>query len=224
MVEDYLSEDEQAEALKSWWKENWAWVLSGIALGLVILAGWQFYQRYKTTRAEGASAALLQYAAALTNNDSAKADGLLKEIDDKYASTPYFDQAHLLQARVQVEAGNFDQAAASLRTVAAKTKDAELAKVANLRLARVLIQQGKHDEALSLLDADQAGAFAGEVRELRGDVYYAKGDTANARTEYQAALAAATGEAAGSRSLLELKLQDLGAEAAPANATQVEKP
>lgn len=218
MVEDYLSEDEQAEALKSWWKENWLWVLSGIVLGLVILAGWQFYQRYKTTRAEAASTALLQYAAALTNNDGAKADSALKEIEDKYASTPYFDQAHLLQARVQVEAGNFEQAATTLRGVAEKTKDTELAKVANLRLARVLSQQGKYDEALKLLDADQAGAFVGEVHELRGDVYYAKGDAANARTEYQAALAAAAGESASSRSLLELKLQDLGADA------QVEKP
>lgn len=223
MVEDYLSEDEQAEALKSWWKENWLWILSGIALGLAILAGWQFYQRYQTNRAEGAATALQQYAAALTNNDTDKANGLLKEIDDKYASTPYHDQAHLLHARVLVEGGNFDQAANVLREVAAKGKDAELAKIAGLRLARVLTQQEKYDEALALLDVSQAGAFAGEVHELRGDVYYAKGDTSNARSEYQTALAADNSQAS-SRSLLELKLQDLGDAVSPAAAAQDKKP
>ena len=54
-------------------------------------------------------------------------------------------------------------------------------------------------------------------------MYFAKGDIAQARTEYQAALAAATGEAARSRSLLELKLQDLGEAPAPAAATPSEK-
>lgn len=216
-MEDYLSEDEQAEALKNWWRENWMWVLSGVVLGLGILGGWQFYQRQQTQRAEGASTLMTQYAAALAGKDTAKSDQLFKQIEGKYGATPYADQARLLQARTQVEAGDFDKAAATLRTVADKTKDEELAKVAKLRLARVLAQQGKYDEALTLLDPAKAGAFAAQVHEIRGDVYFAKNDVVQARASYQAALAAAGRESAGSRELLELKLQDLGdAPATPA--------
>lgn len=214
---DYLSEEEQAEAVKNWWKENWLWIISGVVLGLAILVGWQFYQRYRTTQLEAASAALQQYANALAANDSAKAAAALKELDDKYSSMVYPEQAHLLQARAAVEAGKFDEAAAALRKVADLSKDEELARVARLRLARVLIQQGKHDDALAQLDIEKAGAFAAQVREIRGDAYFAKGELDKAREEYQAALSAATDASASSRSLLELKLQDLGGtEAAPA--------
>jgi predicted negative regulator of RcsB-dependent stress response len=57
--------------------------------------------------------------------------------------------------------------------------------VSRIRLARVLIEQGKHDEALAGLDASAAGAFAALVHEVRGDVYAAKGDPAAARKEYE---------------------------------------
>lgn len=214
---DYLSEEEQAEAVKNWWKENWIWIISGVVLGLAILVGWQFYQRYRTTQSEASAVALQQYANALTANDSAKAGAALKELEDKYSSTVYADQAHLLQARAAVEAGKFDEADAALRKVAERSKDEELARVARLRLARVLIQRGKHDDALAQLDIEKAGAFAAQVREIRGDAYFAKGELDKAREEYQAALSAATDAPASSRSLLELKLQDLGsAEPAPA--------
>lgn len=207
---DYLSEEEQAEAVKNWWKENWLWIISGVALGVAILIGWQFYQRYQTTRSEAAAAAFQQYSRALTAKDSAKAAAALKELEDQYAATAYADQAHLLQARAAVEAEKFDEAATALRVVADGSKDEELAAVARLRLARVLIQQGKHDDALGLLDTAKAGGFAAQVREVRGDAYLAKGDAGKAREEYQAALSAATGASASSRAVLELKLQDLG--------------
>ena len=78
-----------------------------------------------------------------------------------------------------------------MRAVADESKDAELAQVARLRVARLLIQQGKHDEALKLLDVEKAGAFAAQVHEIRGDAQVAKGDRdSGARAEYAAALAA----------------------------------
>jgi predicted negative regulator of RcsB-dependent stress response len=40
MVEDYLSDREQEEALRAWWRDNWRWILGGIALGVALLFGW----------------------------------------------------------------------------------------------------------------------------------------------------------------------------------------
>jgi predicted negative regulator of RcsB-dependent stress response len=75
-----------------------------------------------------------------------------------------------------------------------------------------MIQTGKHDEALKLLDIEKAGAFAAPMREIRGDALVAKGDAQGARAEYAAALAE---EAKGQfdRATIELKLRDVGGEA-----------
>ena len=210
---DYLSEDEQAEALKSWLRQNWSYMLLGVALGLALLAGWRYYQSYTTNRGEAAAELFSEYLKAFDVRDQAKLDSLFKQLDSKYATSPYADQARLLQAQRNVGAAEFDKAAADLRAVADHSKDDALAKIAQLRLARVLVQQQHYDEALKLLDVPKAGAFEAQVREVRGDALLAKGDSAQARKEYQAALAAA-GERDESRHLLELKLQDLETEAA----------
>ena len=59
------------------------------------------------------------------------------------------------------------------------TKDAELALVARLRLARVQIAQKKPDAALATLNGLKAGAFEPRYHEVLGDAYYAKGDKAD---------------------------------------------
>jgi predicted negative regulator of RcsB-dependent stress response len=102
------------------------------------------------------------------------------------------------------------------------SKDSELRHIAGLRLARVLIDLGKSDEALKTLSDPIPAAFAAPYHEVRGDAYRAKKDVPDAIKEYQAALGA--GDASGiDASLLELKIQDLGAvPAAPASALSLD--
>ncbi len=209
MVDEFLTDDEQGEAFKTWWRENWAWVLSGIAVGLCLLGGWQYYQRFKVQRAETAAEMLDQFANAQVS-DKVRAETLFKDLTDKYAATPYATQAQLLHAQNAVSNNDFATAETALRAVMAGSKDPELAQVAKLRLARVLIEQGKTDEALTLLDVAKAGAFAAQMHEIRGDALYARNDATGARGEYEAALAAYKSDTGADVSLLELKLQDLG--------------
>lgn len=209
MVDEYLTDDEQAEALKTWWRENWAWVLSGIVVGVCLLVGWRYYLNYTEQRAAGAAKALDLFAAAQVN-DKARADSLFKELTDQYSTTPYATQAQLLQAQQAVDANDLPRAETALRAVIADSKDAELVQIAKLRLARVLIEQGKSDAALAMLEVAKAGAFAAQVHEIRGDALYAKQDLAGARAEYDSALAAYKADGQTDVSLLEYKLQDLG--------------
>ena len=103
---------------------------------------------------------------------------------------------------------------APLTRVMTDSKDAELRRVARLRLARLLISQGKPDDALKTLAEDSWGAFASTAHEVRGDAFYAKHETKSALTEYQAALS--QGQANGAEAaLLQLKMADL---AGPADA------
>jgi predicted negative regulator of RcsB-dependent stress response len=211
MVEDDLSDREQEEALRNWWRVNWRWIFSGVVLGLALLAGWQWFRGHTTHRAMQASAQFQEFQAASADADKAKE--VLAQMIADHPSSPYTLQARLLQAKVHVDAAQYDEAATQLRAVIDKADDDELAQTARLRLARVLIQQGKHDDAIKLLNPDKAGAFAARVREIRGDALFAKGDNDAARAEYAAALAA-NADAQTDRSLLEMKLQQTGGDAA----------
>ena len=48
MVEDYLTDRDQEGALRTWWRENWKFILAGIVLGLGGLAGYNYWQKYQT--------------------------------------------------------------------------------------------------------------------------------------------------------------------------------
>jgi predicted negative regulator of RcsB-dependent stress response len=218
MVEIYLSDEEQEEALRNWWSENWRWIFAGVALGLALLAGWKYWQQSKLRNAEAASIMYVELQQAASANDAGKAEQVTRDLQQKYASSPYAQQANLVVAKLRVQAGKWDEAAAALRDVMDHSKDEALAQVARLRLARVLIEQGHNDEALTLLDPSKAPASVGELRELRGDALLAKNDIAGARSEYQQALVAQAGEGGSGSELLQLKLQDLGPATTPAAA------
>lgn len=222
MVEDYLSDREQEEALRSWWRDNWRWVLSGIVLGLAALGGYQYWREWTRQRAEAAAQTFADFTAAVAAKNQDKVDELIKTLDGSHAKSPYADQAHLLLAQSKVQAGQFEQAANELKVVVERSKDDVLVQVAKLRLARVHLQLGHADEALGLLDAGTAGAFAAQVHDVRGDALLAKGDRAGARAAYQAAVnESASAEMAPEQvELLRLKLQDL-TDAEPAVEAQL---
>ncbi len=69
------------------------------------------------------------------------------------------------------------------------SKDTELRQIARLRLARVLIDQGKPDEAIKTLAEPMPAAFAARYHEVRGDALLCEERLPATRsTEYQAAL------------------------------------
>jgi predicted negative regulator of RcsB-dependent stress response len=207
MAEEYLTDDEQLEAVKRAFTEYAPWILGGVVLGV---GGWYGYQHYQSHRNETAFRAADQFSqmtVALQTNDSQKslqiADGLIKN----YPDSPYADQAQLTVARIDVESGKSADAVAPLTQVMDHSKDTELQQIARLRLARVLIDQGKPDEAIKTLAAGTPGSFAGRYHEVHGDALNAKKDIPGAIAEYTAALAASDGGA--DAGLLQLKLADL---------------
>lgn len=214
MAEEYLTDDEQLEAVKHLIAEYAPWLIGGVLVGAALFFGMRYFQSYTNERAYKAAAQWSAMTAALQANDSAKsrqiADGLIKD----YANSPYADQAQLTLARLDVDAGELGKAVVPLTRVMNESKDTELRQIARLRLARVLTDQGKPDEAIQTLAPPIPPAYAAPYHEVRGDAYLAKKDIPHAVTEYQAALGAA--DISGiNAALLELKMQDLGATPPP---------
>ena len=115
--------------------------------------------------------------------------------------------ASLFVAKVAVESGKLDDAAAELKGVLDKPADATLGEISRQRLARVLAAQDKAEEALKLLDGDADKAFLATREELKGDLLVQLGRTDDANKAYQKAKAALSDEAAVGG--LQIKLDDL---------------
>lgn len=231
---DHYDEEAQVEALRKWLRENWLPLASGLALGLAAIFGWQAWGQRQDGRAGEASHVFedLGRAAAQDKYDDVKAmaDRLVKD----YSDTPYAAAAALRAAELAVQDARLDDAAARLQWVVQfeqnpsflarlgaslrlrnRGYDPALLPLAKLRLAQVLWQQSKADEALKQLDGEP-GSYAALFDELRGDIKLSQGDRAAARGAYQQALQSLPAEAVN-RDSLQHKLDDL-ADAATAKS------
>ena len=199
-MEIYSTEEQQAEAIKRFFRENGVSLTLGIVIGLGGLYGWKYYNQSKITSAEAASNAyneLVEGGEVLTKSDSFIAENG----DSNYAALAAF-----VAAKEAVEKGEFETAVTKLTWLQDNVQNPELKVTAILRLARVQAQLKQYDAALKTLSQTTPEAFKAQVAEVKGDVYLAKGDKDNARSEYEAALAESK---EGNNSLLQIKLDNL---------------
>lgn len=209
-MEGYVSEQEQIEAMKKWWRDNGRAVLLGAVVGLGVLMGWRYWQERERVHAETASLVYGEMVAAAERNDmdevARRADTLIVQFPD----TPYGALGALALAKTQVEAGDLGAARGRLEWVLANARQDSLKHAARARLARVRLAQGEPDAALAVLDGPVPTGFAGAFEEVRGDALMAKGDREGARRAYEKAIAAGS----AMTDVLRMKLDDAGGPAA----------
>lgn len=197
-----ITEEQQVEQIKAWWKENGKAVVLGAVIGLGGLAGWRYYQAEVQSAKEQASDAYTQVINALeAGSENAVAD--TQAFIAGHESSQYAVLAALQLAKVQVQSGDLDAAVIQLNWAISNTKDQAILPVAQTRLARIYTEQDAFDKALAELDKVTAESWKGKVAELRGDVLLQKGDTLAAREAYVSA------QQYGASPALQLKLDDL---------------
>ncbi|KHT65049.1 membrane protein [Photobacterium gaetbulicola] len=197
-----ITEEQQVEQIKAWWKENGKAVVLGTVIGLGGLFGWRYYQSEVQSAKEQASDAYTQVVNRLaTGSESAMAD--VQAFIAAHESSQYSVLAALQLAKAQVDNGDLDAAAAQLSWAIANTKDVAILPIAQTRLARIYAEQDAFDQALSELDKVTADSWQAKVAELRGDVLLQKGEIEAAREAYISA------QQLGSSPALQIKLDDL---------------
>lgn len=201
-IDELLDEHEQGERVRGWLRRNGGGLVGGVVLGLAIIGGWQWWQE----RQQGARLAAGERFATLVQHLEAKD---LKQAQPEVAALvkdggTYAVLASLQLAKAQVEAGQRDAAIATLRAV--QSSDDALAVVVRTRLARLLTDAGKAQDALTALGGNPEGAAA---LEARGDALLALGKRDDARNAYAQALAKLD-VGTPVRRLVELKLIEAG--------------
>ena len=222
-MEDYLSEKEQWEQIKVWFRENVLWIVAGVAVGAAVLGGINWYHSHQDQVGSDASTKYNHALDAFAKGDRSQGFALLGELERDYASSPYVDQLRLSAARAYVDSKELDKAETELQSVANQSKDTELATIAKLRLARIQIAQKKPDDALNTLNGVKPGAFDPRLHEIRGDALYAKGDKSGALKEYLSAKVGDFDRSSDNQSL-DLKISDLSADNPSAVAQQTPPP
>jgi len=205
-----LEEQEQIDALKSWWTQYRRLVIAAIVafvLGIAGVRGWLYYKSQTATRASEAFGELEEAA---RMSDVKRTADLSKKLMNDYARTAYGARAALLAAKVSVEAGDAKSAEEQLRWAVDNARDEPTRALANLRLSAVMLDGKRYDEALKVLSTGHPEPFAALFADGRGDVYVAAGKVPEARLAYQAALDKLP-KSAAYRSVVELKRDALGA-------------
>lgn len=201
----HLTEEEQVEALKAWWKENGKATVIGVVLGLGGMLGWQAWTQHQATTAEQASARFQQLIMASNTGAAESAVKQAELLITKFEGSSYAVFAALNLARVQLEQGDSAAARGQLAWALANSADKSLQQIARLRLARLMLSDGDLEDAARLAAEAPADNFAGEFAQLRGDIALAGNDKESARSSYQEALA----NEVGNSDLVRMKLDDL---------------
>ncbi|MGZ5052108.1 MAG: YfgM family protein [Methylobacter sp.] len=205
----YETEEEQVEALKRWWKENSTSTIIGVVMGVSIILGWNFWQEHKKERAAQASSTYEQLLKALDGNQNESADKIAERVQEQYKGTEYAAFSALFQAKLKAQQGDFAGAKQILKTLIADQNE-DLANIARIRLARLMLATGEYEQGLQVVNEANAKAstsYAAEYDELVGDLYVALDRLDEARTSYQSA--ARNGQPSP---LLQLKIDDLTAQ------------
>ena len=171
-----LEEQEQLDALKQWWARYGNAVMGVVIAVLLAVAGvrgWQWYQNHQAGQAMGYFEALEDAARQGGPDSLSRLKSASQTLREEFPSTPYASRGALIAAQALYAEKDYDGARSQLEWVAA-SKDVALAPVARLRLAGVLLDQDKHDEALAQLNNPPA-AFAALYADRRGDVLAAQG-------------------------------------------------
>lgn len=188
-MENFEPETQQLAILKQFWKKYSRIILITFLMFVIIIFIGQYWKKNKAVRAQQAALIYQEMLVAEYQDDFNTAVAKGSQLVADYTSTPYSQLAALMLAKIAVNENNLDLAVEKLQWVIKHRASKKItAHIATVRLARVLQQQGKLDEALDLVAKDPESAYISLYAQARGDIFVAKNEPELAKTAYLLAL------------------------------------
>jgi predicted negative regulator of RcsB-dependent stress response len=223
------SDEEQIEELKAWWAENGNSLVITIVVALAVVFGYRAWQNSEAEAAEAASTLYESISVAVRDAPATAPSAevltslrsLGNQLKKDYPDSTYSHFGALHMAKIAADRKEYETAEIELMWMLDNDVDGILEPVARMRLALVLVEQDRADEALQMLSVDiELGAHVVSWHETQGDIYYQMGNNENARAAYQTAVDLIS-EDDSPRPMLIAKLQDLPVTPSAEEATQV---
>ena len=209
MVEIYDAH-EQGEVVKKWLRENGSAIIMGLVIAFGGLFGFKQWQAWQANNKQQAYAQFEGVSQFLTAGKLDAAMDDFQSLQEKHGGSPYASLAALEMGRARLESKQADLAAKNYRYAMEHGKPKALRMVARERLARILLDQNKAEDALKTIEGEtEISGFEARYAETRGDILYALGRKKEAIGAYQSALDALE-SGVGDRASLILKLESLG--------------
>jgi len=202
------TEHDQVEAIKRFWKENGKALVGGVVIGLAILFGFQAWKQNQQQTADAASIEFMGMLDRVAQGDWTMAEQHGGRILGQYGGTSYASLAALTMAKIKMEQGDTLAARVHLKLAADKAHLPEVAELARLRLAALLLNDGEPQQALEMLNGIAGDQFSGSRNELLGDIYMAMDEHTKAAEAYQKALSAFELNGGGQLAMLQMKLAE----------------
>ena len=205
-----LEEQEQVAELKAWWKQHGNLIVGAVLACALVFAGWQGWRWYQANQAAQAAGLYASLARAAQAGDGKALRDAAGSLIENYPRTLYAAMGALVAARFHFDRNDLKAAKTQLQWVMERSPSEDFKDVARLRLAAVLLDEKAYDDALKVLDQKHGPAYEAQFTALRGDVLVAKGQPAEARTAYQAAIEKAAKDQGGFRESVRMRLEALG--------------
>ena len=183
-----LEEQERIDGLKSWWDVYGTLVIIIIAIFVAGVSGTQAWKYYQKQQSDQTVELFNSLQVIDESGDSGKTRDAARLLTDGFPDSGYASRAALISARASIDAKDIKKAREPLQWMLGNSKESELKDVARLRLAGLLLDEKKHDEALRLLENKHSEFFDSLYGDLKGDIYADKGSLSEARAAYKMAM------------------------------------
>ena len=208
-MDELLSEKEQIQYIRDWWRENRFYIF---IFGALVIGGVAGTSAWKTSVENDQLMASSLYESLkdeISENNLEAGTVIAEGIYADHNDSIYADQARLAMAYFYMSQSRDEDAANELRQLIIDSENHELALIGRMRLAKILLYQSKYQEVLDLLEGNVGHAFETKYSELIGDAYYGLEDYQSAEFAYMSSLQNTGAPQVIDAALVQMKINDL---------------
>lgn len=183
-----LEDQDNMDGINTWWDKFGSAITILLTALLVTIGGiqaWKYYQQQQARQAADLYVLLQQVQ---SSGEAEKIHDAAHLLTEGFPSSGYASRAALIAAQADAQAGNKKRAIQNLQWIIDHAKETALHDLARLRIAGILLDEEKYDEALRILNVPNGDTFAGLYFDRRGDILVAAKKISEAQISYQSAI------------------------------------
>ena len=217
----YETEEQQVEAIKTWWKDNYKMIVGAGVLVVGGILGSQYYIENQRLMKEDASNNYQEIINAANEKQNEVISGRSEILTNTHKDSPYTVLSALIEAKMLADSEKFDEAIKKLSWVEFASTDNAIKEVAFIRRMKIMMAQGENEKSLSQIDLrlnefavkkkdpTKINNFSALLLEMKGDILVALAKQEQAIDAYDKAMGEAL-IAGGNTEILRIKRNNLG--------------